>query len=396
VSLRDTAARLARPARNPRLAFGETCVVSTTLVIIGLPSSGKTTVFNALTRSEAATGSYSANPDEPNLATVKVPDARLDRLTEMFRPQKRVPADVQYLDVAGIAKGIAEKGMSGALLGHLSQADALVLVARAFDDPNVPHVEGTVDPARDIETLQLELLFSDLAAVEKRLERIENQKQKVVGRERDAMERERAVMERLRQALEAETPLREILPEIDPEDVKTLRGFGFLTAKPLLILLNLGEDQLGEAATALVAATRARFERPEVGVAALPGQIEMEIGRLEPDDAAAFMSDLGITESALDRVIRRSFALLGLMPFFTVGPDECRAWTIRGGATAVEAAGEIHSDIQRGFIRAEVVSYDDLIAAGGLTEARKLGRLRREGKEYVVQDGDVINFLFNV
>jgi GTP-binding protein YchF len=387
---------LAGPARGPRLNIGEIFAVSTTLVIIGLPSSGKTTVFNALTRSEAQTGSYSANPDEPNLATVKVPDSRLDRLTEMFRPQKRVPADVQYLDVAGIAKGIAEKGMSGALLGHLSQADALVLVVRAFDDPNVPHVEGTVDPARDIETLQLELLFNDLAAVEKRLERIENQKQKVVGRERDLMERERALMERLRQSLEADTPIREILPEIDPEDVKILRGFGFLTAKPLLILLNLGEDQLGSAESTLIAACRARFERPGVGVAALPGQIEMEIARLEPDDAAEFMSDLGIAESALDQVIRRSFELLGLMPFFTVGPDECRAWTIRRGATAVEAAGEIHSDIQRGFIRAEIVGYDDLIAAGGLTEARKLGKLRREGKEYIVQDGDVINFLFNV
>ena len=370
--------------------------MSTTLVIIGLPSSGKTTVFNALTRSEAATGSYAINPDEPNLATVKVPDARLDRLTEMFRPQKRVPADVQYLDVAGIAKGIAEKGMSGALLGHLSQADALLLVARVFDDPNVPHVEGTVDPVRDIETLQLELLFSDLAATEKRLERIENQKLKVVGRERDAMERERSLMERLRQALESETPIREILPEIDSEDVKILRGFGFLTAKPLLIVLNLGEDQLGEVETTRVAASRTRFERLGVGVTALPGQIEMEIGRLEPDDAAAFMSDLGIAESGLDQVIRRSFELLGLMPFFTVGPDECRAWTIRRGATAVEAAGEIHSDIQRGFIRAEVVGYDDLISAGGLTEARKLGKLRREGKDYVVQDGDVINFLFNV
>ena len=370
--------------------------MSTTLVIIGLPSSGKTTVFNALTRSQAETGTYSANPDEPNLATVKVPDARLDRLTEMFQPQKRVAADVQYLDVAGIAKGIAEKGMSGVLLGHLSQADALVLVARAFEDPNVAHVEDSVDPARDIETLGLELLFSDLAAVEKRLERIQNQEQKVVGRERDAMEREKVLMERLRLALEAEKPIREILPEIDADDVKTLRGFGFLTAKPILILLNLGETQLGEVQSALTEEIRARFERPGVGVAALPGLIEMEIGRLEPADAAEFMNDLGITESGLDQVIRRSFELLGLMPFFTVGPDECRAWTIRRGASAVEAAGEIHSDIQRGFIRAEVVGYDDLIGAGGMTEARKLGKLRREGKEYVVQDGDVINFLFNV
>ncbi|MGH2614016.1 MAG: redox-regulated ATPase YchF [Thermomicrobiales bacterium] len=370
--------------------------MSTTLVIIGLPSSGKTTIFNALTRSQAATGTYSANPDEPNLATVKVPDARLDRLTEMFQPQKRVPADVQYLDVAGVAKGIAEKGMSGTLLGHLSQADALVLVVRAFDDPDVPHVEESVDPLRDIETLTMELLFSDLAAVEKRLQRIQNQKQKVVGREREAMERETALMERLQQALEAETPIREVLPEIDPEDAKTLRGFGFLTAKPLLILLNLGEDQLGDAGSELLQDVASRFSHPGVAVEAMPGQIEMEIGQLEPDDAAEFMRDLGIGESGLDRVIRRSFALLGLMPFFTVGPDECRAWTIRRGATAVESAGEIHSDIQRGFIRAEVVSYDDLIAAGGQPEARKLGKLRHEGKDYIVQDGDVINFLFNV
>jgi GTP-binding protein YchF len=370
--------------------------VSTTLVIIGLPSSGKTTVFNALTRSQAETGTYGANADEPNLATVKVPDARLDRLTEMFQPQKRVPADVQYLDVAGIAKGIAEKGMSGTLLGHLSQADALVLVVRAFADPDVPHVEGSVDPARDIETLTLELMFSDLAAVEKRLDRIQNQKQKVVGREREAMERERTLMERLKTALENETPIREVLPDIDPDDAKILRGFGFLTAKPMLILLNLGEEQLGAEGDALVQELRDRFDRPGVAVDALAGQIEMEIGSLEPDDSAIFMDDLGIAESGLDRVIRLSFNLLGLMPFFTVGPDECRAWTIRQGASAVESAGEIHSDIQRGFIRAEIVGYDDLVAAGGMPEARKLGKLRREGKDYIVQDGDVINFLFNV
>lgn len=370
--------------------------MSTTLVIIGLPSSGKTTVFNALTRSQAETGAYSANPDEPNLATVKVPDERLDRLTEMFQPQKRVPADVQYLDVAGIAKGIAEKGMSGSLLGHLSQADALVLVVRAFEDINVAHGEGSVDPLRDIETLTLELLFSDLAAVEKRLERIKSQKQMLVGRERAAADREKVLMERLRVALEAESPIREVLPDIDPDDVKILRGFGFLTAKPLLVLINLGEDQLGGAATTMIETAQTRFARTGVGIAALPGQIEMEIGQLDPDDAVAFMSDLSIAESGRDSVIRRSFELMGLIPFFTVGPDECRAWTIRCGASAVESAGEIHSDIQRGFIRAEIVGYDDLIASGGMAEARKLGKLRREGKDYSVQDGDVINFLFNV
>ena len=365
-------------------------------MIVGLPLSGKTTVFNALTGAEAATGTFSANSDEPNLATVKVPDARLDYLTEMFQPQRRVPADVRYLDVAGVAKGIAERGMSGVLLGHLSQADALVLVVRAFDEPDVPHADGSVDPARDLETLRLELLFSDLAAVEKRLERIANQIRKVTGREREAMEREQSLMDRLQQALSADRPIREILTEIDAEDLKTLRGFGFLTAKPALVLLNVGDDQLGEEQATLVADIEARFGGPGIAVDALAGQIEMEIGRLDESDAADFMRDLGIAESSRDRVIRRSFELLGLMPFFTVGPDECRAWTIRLGAPAVEAAGEIHSDIQRGFIRAEVVAYDDLITAGGLPEARKLGKLRREGKDYIVQDGDVINFLFNI
>jgi GTP-binding protein YchF len=370
--------------------------VATTLVIVGLPASGKTTVFNAITRAEAATGTYGANADEPNLATVKVPDPRLDTLTEMFKPQRKVPADVQYLDVAGIAKGIAEKGMSGALLGHLSQADALVHVVRAFEDPDVPHAEGSVDPLRDIETLDLEFLFSDLAAVDKRLQRIAAQLPKLQGREREATERERVLMGRLKEALENDTPLREVTGDLDPDEAKVLRGFGFLTAKPLLILLNLGEDQLGAPGEALLTEARERFGRPRVALEALSGQIEMEVARLDADDAAVFMADLGIAESSLDRVIRLSFDLLGLIPFFTVGPDECRAWTIARGTVAAEAAGVIHSDIQRGFIRAEVVGYDDLIAAGSMAEAKKAGKFRREGRDYVVADGDVINFLFNV
>lgn len=370
--------------------------MSTTLVIVGLPSSGKTTAFNALTLAEAQTGTYSAAEGEPNLATVKVPDPRLDLLTEMFQPQRKVQADVQYFDVAGIAKGIAEKGMSGQLLGYLSQADALVHVVRAFEDPNVPHTDGSVDPLRDIETLNLEFLFSDLALIDKRLSRLVAQIPKTRGAEREAFEREQVVLTRLKETAEADTPLREVVGDLDQDDAKILRGFGFLTAKPLLVLLNLGESQLGADGDAMVAAARERFGRPGVAIDALAGQIEMEIGRLDEDDAAVFMADLGITESARARVIRQSFDLLGLIPFFTVGPDECRAWTIRRGATAVEAAGEIHSDIQRGFIRAEVVGYDDLIAAGSMAETKKAGTFRREGKTYVVQDGDTINFLFNV
>ena len=370
--------------------------MTTKLVIIGLPGAGKTTVFNALTRASAQTGGFGASGDEPNLATVKVPDPRLDLLTGMFNPKSKVPADVQYLDVAGIAKGIAEKGMSGQLLGHLAQADALVHVVRAFASDDLPHPEGSVDAMRDIETLNLELTFSDLGIIEKRLQRLAAQIPKLRGAEREFNEREQMVMDRLKESLEADMPLRDVVLELDPDDAKNLRGFGLLTAKPLLVLLNTGEDQLGDPTEALIAEANERFSRNGVAVDALAGQIEAEIAQLDDADAVEFMADLGISESSRDRVIRRSFELLGLIPFFTVGPDECRAWTIRRGDSAVEAAGAIHSDIQRGFIRAEVVSYDDLIAAGGMAETKKNGTFRREGRTYIVRDGDVINFLFNV
>jgi GTP-binding protein YchF len=370
--------------------------LATKLVIIGLPGSGKTTVFNALTRAEAATGTFGSSGDEPNLATVKVPDPRLERLTEMFKPQRKVQADVQYLDVAGIAKGIAEKGMSGVLLGHLSQADTLVHVVRAFEDDNVAHSEDTVDALRDIETLNLELLFSDLALVEKRVQRIEAQIGKTRGPERELLERELVLMKKLLAHLEDNTPLREIVDDLEEDDSRMLRGFGFLTAKPLLVLLNIGEDQLGDPSEQLLAKAQAAFNAPKVMIDTIAGKIEMEIGQLDADDAAVFLGDLGIAESGLDRIIAKSFDLLGLMPFFTVGPDECRAWTIRQGATAVEAAGEIHTDIQRGFIRAEVVGYDAMIEHGTMAEVRKAGEFRREGKTYIVKSGDIINFLFNV
>lgn len=370
--------------------------MATKLVIIGLPGSGKTTVFNALTRANAATGNFGANNDEPNLATVKVPDPRLDALTELFNPQRKVAADVQYLDVAGIAKGIAEKGMSGQLLGHLAQADALVHVVRSFEDLNVPHSEETVDSARDIETISLELLFSDLALIEKRIQRIESQVGKTRGPERELLERELILMNKLLVAVEADSPLRDVVDDLDEDESRMLRGFGFLTAKPMLILLNIGEDQLGTPATDLLETVRSRFMSPKVSIDIIAGQIEMEIGQLGEEDAESFLADLDIAESGLGRIIRESFDLLGLMPFFTVGPDECRAWTIRRGASAVEAAGEIHSDIQRGFIRAEVIGYDAMIAGRTMAQVRKAGALRREGKAYVVADGDVINFLFNV
>jgi ribosome-binding ATPase len=368
--------------------------MSLQLVIIGLPQSGKTTVFNALTRASAETGSYTSAEAEPNLATVKVPDERLEVLNVMFKPCRCVPAEVQYYDVAGVAKGIAEQGMSGRLLGYLSEAAALVHVIRVFDDPSVPHPEESVDPLRDIETLQLELTFSDLSLIEKRLARIKESFNKLRGAEREANEQEAVVLERLRDALESGTPIREV--NLTPEQDRRIRGFGFLTQKPLLILLNVSETQIGQAADELVERVRSAFGRPGVGIDVIAGKIEAEIAQLDDEDARVFLSDIGIDETSRERVIRLSYQLLGLISFFTVGEDEVRAWTIRRGTPAVEAAGEIHTDLQRGFIRAEVVSYDDLIEAGGWSEARPAGTLRREGKQYVVQDGDVVHVLFNV
>ncbi len=363
------------------------------LVLIGLPQSGKTTVFNALTGASAATGTFTGSEEEPNLATVKVPDPRLDVLTRMFQPRRTVPAEIQYWDVAGLAKGIHERGLGGRLLGYLQQASALVHVVRAFDDPAVPHPEGSIDPLRDIATIDLELLFVDLAMVDKRLQRIRQMIPKLRGPERELHEREGAVLERLHRALTDGTPIRAL--ELEPDEEKLLRGFGFLTQKPLLILLNLGEERLAES-EALLAAVSRQVSGPRVAVEALPGKLEAELAQLPPGDAAAFMQELGISEPARNRVIRTSYQLLGLISFFTVGPDEVRAWTIRRGATAVEAAGAIHSDLAQGFIRAEVVHYDDLVRVGGLAEARKAGVLRLEGRTYVVEDGDIVHILFNV
>lgn len=361
--------------------------------IIGLPATGKTTVFNALTRQQAQIATYSA---EPNRAIVKVPDARLDQLTELFQPRKSTPATVEYIDVAGITPGEAKGGgLSPQFLANMRNVDALMHVVRVFDDPNVPHVQGSTNPRRDIETMDLELAFADLAIIEKRIERLEQQTRfaKAKGAEREAAERETTLLERLKAPLEAGGSLRDV--ELAPDEEKSLRGFQFLTAKPLLIVLNLGESQLANA-DAIVAQVRSGYQHRAVAIVALCGQLEMELGQLDPSDAAVFMADLGITQLARGEVIRLSYELLGLISFFTVGQDECRAWTIRRGTIAVEAAGEIHSDLQRGFIRGEVVPHEDLLRLGSLAETRKAGVLRQEGKTYVVKDGDILHVLFNV
>jgi hypothetical protein len=358
------------------------------IAIIGLANSGKTTVFNALTGGSAETAAFSSGQLEPNLATVKVPDPRLDVLTEMFKPRKTTPADVQYVDVAGITSSKRQgEGLPPALLNYISTADALLHVVRAFADETVPHPEGSVDAARDIEALDLELVFSDLAIIERRLNRLQAEIGKMAGRERESRQTEHDLLTRLREALESDTLIRDV--EMSDEEERLIRGYQFLTAKPTLVVLNIDESQLTDPPAL-------DYPHRQSDIVPLCGKIEAELAQLDADDASAFMDDLGISEAARERVIGLSYDLLGLMSFLTAGPDEVRAWPIRHNTPAVEAAGAIHTDIQRGFIRAEVVAYDDLVAAGGMTEAKKEGTVRMEGKQYIVKDGDVCHFLFNI
>lgn len=357
---------------------------------MGLPGAGKTTVFNALARARAEVGGYTSAASQPNLAVVKVPDERLDRLAELFQPRKFTPAEVQYVDVAGIVKGSGKEG-SAALLAHLRNADMLLLVVRAFGSVATHGSDPT--PLADMDTVQTELMIADLDVVEKRLDRLQKEAKLAKGTpaERAAREAELEIFTRLNAALTSERPIREL--GLSAAEERQLRGYGFLTGKPLLVLMNV--DEPGEEADALVDRAAAAV-REHCAVGSLAGRLEMELSELGPEDAAELMEAYGLTESGLSRVIQRSYALSRLISFFTVGPDECRAWTLRDGSNAVDAAGTIHSDLARGFIRAEVIRWDQLLEAGAFAEARRRGQLRSEGKTYLVQDGDVIEILFNV
>lgn len=354
------------------------------LGIIGLQQSGKTTVFNALTRGDQPV-TMSGGRFEVRTAVVDVPDERLDRLVVLFHPKKITHAKVTYADIAGLEAGSASSGFSGPLLNQLSQMDGFLEVVRCFEDSSVPHPAGSVDPCRDIATIDTELLLQDLIAVERKLERLNGERSRGVGREKAQVEREVALFEKLNAALSAEKPLRDV--EISSEEEKLLSGFGFLTRKPILLLLNLSEGQTPPEVTC-------PYQR--CSVALLQGRLEMEIVQLPPEEAGVFMLEYGIEEPGLNKVIRLSYDLLGLQSFFTVGEDEVRAWTVRCGSSAYEAAGAIHTDLQKGFIRAEVIPYQDLISLGGLSEARSKGKLRLEGKEYVVQDGEIMHVRFNL
>ena len=319
-----------------------------------------------------------------------VPDPRVDALAAMYKPKKVTYAQVQYTDIAGLAKGLGESGgLAGPLLNEISNNDALLHVVRAFANDNVLHPEGDVDPARDIEIVETELILNDLLLVSNRLDRIHDRIGKGGNpKEVQALKNEQVLLERLLATLEEEQPLRELA--LTPEEEKSLRGYNFLSQKPLLLLLNI-DDEADESI-----AGQFPLSGENIAIAALRGELEMELAQMEPEEAEEFLADFGIEEPGLSRIIRRSYDLLRVQSFFTVGEDEVRAWTVPVDATALDAAGAIHSDLARGFIRAEVISFDDLMAAGSMAEARKRGTLRLEGKEYDVQDGEIVHIRFNV
>jgi GTP-binding protein YchF len=364
------------------------------IAIVGLAGSGKTTVFNTLTRGHAETGGYGGVT--LNVGVVKVPDARLDRLAEIFKPKKVVQADVTYVDLpappASSEGRVGTEELPADHLARLRDSDALLHVVRAFEDPANPHPAGSVDPARDLEQLDLEFLLADLAMAERRLERLKGSGKHGTQAEREAAEREEVVVRRIHAGLEAGTPIRDL--GLDADESKAIRGFRFLSEKPVLVLLNVGEGDIAREAE-LVASVAAGYDHQHAMIDALSAKIEMELGELEADEAAVFMEELGLAESSLGRVIGLSYRLLGLISFLTAGPDEVRAWPIPDGSSAVDAAGAIHSDLAKGFIRAETVGYDDLVTLGSTAEARKAGRRRSEGKTYKVRDGDVLEILFS-
>jgi hypothetical protein len=359
------------------------------IAIIGLPNCGKTTVFNALTGGSAETAAFSSGKLEPNLATVKVPDSRLSVLADMYDPKKLTPAEVQYVDVGGFSGRQTNKGgLSPELLGFIGTADAFLHVVRAFEDDTVPHPDSIVNAARDLASLDLELIFSDLSIVERRLERLHKDVTRLTGKERDNARREKGIMDRLQSALEEEKPIRDL--ELSPGELKIIKGYQLLTLKPVLVVVNSGENHETDTDTGIT------YEHRESSVLSLSAKVEAELAQMDEEEAQEFLVDLGIQQPARDKVISASYALLGLISFLTVGKDEVRAWTIKSGTAAPQAGGTVHSDIERGFIRAEVVTYSDLVKAGSMTEAKKHGTVRLEGKEYVVRDGDICNFLFNV
>jgi len=362
------------------------------LALAGISGSGRTTLFNSLTGRDAATAGYGASEAKPNVAIIKVPDRRIDELARIFKPKKSTHAKIQYMDYVGLTRGDAAQNAK--VIKFIKDSDALVYVLRGFEDEQVAHPLGDIDPVRDFETLETELLLLDLDLAEKRLRTMDESSRRGWPPKKE----ERAAILKCKDALENEVPLRWL--EFDDTEERALRGLNFVSRLPLMVVINVSESDLESERSSLwreaIRNKVGRWMENPVTPIVLSGKIEMEIARLAPEDAADFLKDLGVCVSARERMIEESYGMLGLISFLTVGEDEVRAWTIRKGLVARTAAGKIHSDLEKGFIRAEVISYDDLVEAGSLSAARSKGLLRLEGKTYVVRDGDVIDFRFNL
>ncbi|MBE5866390.1 MAG: redox-regulated ATPase YchF [Lachnospiraceae bacterium] len=363
------------------------------LGIVGLPNVGKSTLFNSLTKAGAESANYPFCTIDPNVGVVPVPDERLKLLGDMYKSKKVTPAVIEFVDIAGLVKGASQgEGLGNQFLSNIREVDAIVHVVRCFEDTNVVHVDGSVDPLRDIETINLELIFSDLEILERRISKVTK-----AARMDKSLAKEEALLARIKEHLEAGKMAKSM--EIDDEDELVLmRDYNLLTYKPVIYAANVAEDDLADdgAGNSMVSAVREFAAGEESEVFVICAQIEQEIAELDDDEKAMFLEDLGISQSGLDKLIAASYRLLGLMSFLTAGEDETRAWTIKIGTKAPQAAGKIHSDFERGFIKAEVVNYKDLLEHGSLAAAREKGLVGMEGKEYVVQDGDVILFRFNV